>query len=121
MSELGLTKVDPDESVRKFNSGECMVLIGTSCIATGTNIFPTHNTVNWAGGSSEIKTKQGAIGRSVRLGSHNPWANKCQPKTNATIWDFDVHDVYVMQRHLEERLSFYKDSGTEIKFIKLNK
>lgn len=119
--ELGLEKVDPDESVKKFNEGNAMVLVGTSCIATGTNIFPTHNTVNWAGGASEIRTKQGAVGRSVRLGSHNPWVNKCHPKTKATIWDFDVYDVYVMQRHLEERLSFYRESGTEIKFIKLNK
>lgn len=119
--ELGLEKVDPDESVEKFNKCEAFVLIGTSCIATGTNIYPTHNTINWAGGSSEIRTKQGAVGRSVRLGIHNPWVDKCQPKSKATIWDFDVYDVYVMQRHLEERLSFYSESGTEIKFIKLNK
>jgi superfamily II DNA or RNA helicase len=65
--ELELTKVDPDESVEKFNKGEISVLIGTSCIATGTNIYPCHNTVNWAGGASEIRTKQGPSGDQFGL------------------------------------------------------
>lgn len=119
--ELGIIKVDPDESVEKFNKGEALVLIGTSCISTGTNIYPTHNTVNWAGGASEIRTKQGAIGRSVRLGKQNPWADKCSPKDKATIWDFNVYDCYVMARHLEERLTYYQESGSEIRSIKLKK
>lgn len=118
---LGISKVDPTESVEKFNKGEALILIGTSCISTGTNIYPTNNTINWAGGASEIRTKQGAIGRSVRLGSQNPWADKCVPKDKATIWDFNVYDVYVMARHLEERLACYRESGSEIKTIKLNK
>lgn len=121
LEELGLTKVDPNESVERFNKGEVSVLIGTSCIATGTNIYPCHNTVNWAGGASEIRTKQGAIGRSVRLGSQNPWADRCVPKTKSTIWDFNVHDIYPMQRHLDERLTFYRESGTEIRTIDLKR
>ena len=121
LAELGLTKVDPAESVELFNKGEAMVLIGTSCIATGTNIYPCHNTVNWVGGSSEIKTKQGSVGRSVRMGSQNPWKDKCTPKTEAIIWDFNVINVHVMEAHLETRLEYYADSGTEIKHIKLKK
>lgn len=121
LAELGLTKVDPAESVEAFNKGEAMVLVGTSCIATGTNIFPTHQTVNWVGGSSEIKTKQGTVGRSVRLGSHNPWAAKCAPKTKATIYDFNVHDVHIMGMHLNDRVGYYSESGTEIKYINLKK
>lgn len=117
--ELGLEKVDPAESVERFNKGEAMVLIGTSCISTGTNIYPTHSTVNWVGGASEIKTKQGAVGRSVRLGNQNPWASKCTPKTKAIIWDFDVYDIDIMKRHLDQRLEYYMDSGSEIKTIKL--
>ena len=123
LAELGLTKVDSAESVEKFNKGEVGVLIGTSCIATGTNIYPTHNTVNWVGGASEIKTKQGTIGRSVRLGKSNPWADKCLPKEYARIWDFDVQDIYVLQNHLKDRLEYYSESfyegEKEIKFIKI--
>lgn len=114
-----LEKVDIVESVEKFNKSEAKVLIGTSCIATGTNIFPCHNVVNWVGGSSEIKTKQGAVGRSVRKGSANPWSDKCTPKIKAKIWDFDVFDQYVLKKHLEDRLEYYGDSGTEIKTIQL--
>jgi superfamily II DNA or RNA helicase len=119
LQELGIDKVIPNESVEKFNKSEALVLIGTSCIATGTNIYANHHTVNWVGGASEIKTKQGAVGRSVRLYEHNPWKTKCVPKTNCTIWDFDVYDVDTMKRHLEQRLIFYSDSGSEIRMIKL--
>lgn len=115
--ELGLSKVDRKESIDKFNRGEAMVLIGTACISTGTNIYPTHNCVNWQGGTSEIKTKQGAVGRSVRLGKSNPWAHLCAPKLKATIYDFLVSDVYIMARHLEDRVEYYSDSGSEIKYI----
>jgi superfamily II DNA or RNA helicase len=120
LAELGLVKVEPAESVEKFNKGEIMVLIGTSCISTGTNIYPTHNTVNWQGGSSEIKTKQGAVGRSVRKHGQNPFKDKVTPKEKALIWDFDVYDIYVLSKHLTERISYYQDSGTEIKRIVLN-
>lgn len=121
LRELGLEKVDNQESVEKFNKGEALVLVGTSCISTGTNIYPTHNTVNWQGGASEIKTKQGAVGRSVRLGSQNPWAARCAPKTNSLIWDFDVWDIPVCERHLGDRVEYYSDSGSEIKRIRLKR
>jgi superfamily II DNA or RNA helicase len=121
LQELGIQKVTPNESVEKFNKGEALILVGTSCISTGTNIYPTHNTVNWQGGASEIRTKQGAVGRSVRLGNQNPYENRCQPKPKATIWDFCVYDCDIMVRHLEERLVYYSDSGSEIKEIKLSK
>jgi len=118
--ELGLEKVDSSESVEKFNKGEVMVLIGTSCIATGTNIFPCHNVVNWRGGASPIKTKQGAVGRAVRHGHSNPWAAKCTPKTSATIWDFNIVDNFTMTRHLESRIECYLESGAGlIKYIRL--
>jgi len=121
LQELGIEKVTPNESVEKFNKGEALILVGTSCISTGTNIYPCHNTVNWQGGASEIRTKQGAVGRTVRLGNQNPYANRCEPKPKAVIWDFCVYDCDIMVRHLEERLVYYSDSGSEIKEIKLSK
>jgi superfamily II DNA or RNA helicase len=120
LAELGLEKVDPAESVEKFNRGEALALIGTSCISTGTNIYPTHNTMNWQGGSSEVKTKQGAVGRSVRLHDQNPWKENCVEKQKATIWDFAIYDINLMERHLEDRIAYYSDSGSEIKRIRLN-
>lgn len=118
--DLKIDKVDNRESVEKFNRGEVKVLIGTSCIATGTNIFPCHNVVNWVGGSSPIRTKQGAVGRAVRFGKSNPWADKCLPKNHATIWDFDIEDNQTLQRHLESRMECYQDSGKDlIKYIRL--
>jgi len=119
LAELGIDKVNNAESVEKFNKGEVKVLIGTSCIATGTNIFPCHNVVNWVGGASPIKTKQGSVGRAVRHGHSNPWASKCYEKIKATIWDFDVESNYTLTRHLEARMECYKESGTEIKYIRL--
>lgn len=120
LEELKLTKVDNKESVKSFNKGEVKVLIGTSCIATGTNIFPCHNVVNWRGGSSPIRTKQGAVGRAVRHGRSNPWASKCAPKEKATIYDFNILDNYTMTRHLEARIECYLESGEDlIKYIRL--
>lgn len=119
LKELGLEKVDTAESVEKFNKAEAMVLLGTSCIATGTNIYPTHNTFNWIGGSSTIKTKQGAVGRSVRLHNQNPWKDLCVKKEKSTIWDFNVFDIGLMGKQIEDRIEDYMDSGSEIKYIKL--
>lgn len=110
---------DPTESVEKFNKGEAKVLIGTTCISTGTNIFPTHHTVNWQGGSSEVRTKQGAVGRSVRKLKGSKYEHLHVEKPKATIWDFDI-DVDVLKRHLKTRLSFYKSSGTMIEWIGKN-
>lgn len=118
--ELGIPKVDPTESVEKFNKKEALVLLGSSCIGTGTNIYPQTITVNWQGGASEVKTKQGAVGRSVRLPQANPWASKCGEKKSCTIFDFDVIGNYVLERHLEERIACYNDSGEGlIKYIRL--
>lgn len=120
LEELGLEKVDVSESIEKFNKNEVKVLLTTSCCHVGVNLFPTHSTANWIGGASEIKTKQAAIGRSVRFGYSNPWASKCITKDKSTIYDFDVNH-FTMRRHLESRIQYYKESGTEIRFVKLKK
>jgi len=120
LAELGLEKVDPQEQIDRFNKNEIKVLVGTSCIHVGSNIFPGTNTVNWVGGSSDIKTRQGAIGRSIRLAGSNPYKDKCGPKPKVTIWDFDVVGNFVLERHLEDRLACYQDSGEDlIKYVKL--
>lgn len=119
MTGVELEKVDRAESVEKFNKGEAMVLIGTSCISTGTNIYPMRYTCNWVGGGSEIRTKQGAVGRTVRLFEQNPFAHLCKKPSTKTIVDFNVYDAYALKKMLEDRCLFYRDSGTEIRRIKL--
>lgn len=108
---------NPMEAVEKFNKGEAKVLIGTSCISTGTNIFPTHHTVNWQGGTSEIKTKQGAVGRSVRKLEISKFAEFHPPKKKSIIYDFYLKGVESMVRHLKTRINHYKASGTLIEWV----
>jgi superfamily II DNA or RNA helicase len=113
-----LKNSEPSESVKEFNEGKARVLIGTTAVSTGTNIFPTHNTVNWQGGSSETETKQGAVGRSVRLLEKSKYAKYHEvPKNKAIIWDFDVEGAPDINNHLFQRLRYYRDSGVDIKEI----
>lgn len=120
LAQLGLEKVDVAEQIERFNRNEIKVLVGTSCIHVGCNIFPATNTINWVGGASEIKTRQAAIGRSIRLPEANPHAKLCGAKKKCTIWDFDVLGNYVLERHLEARIACYEDSGEGlIKYVRL--
>lgn len=118
-AEFGLETRKVDETVESFNKGEIKVLIGTSCIATGTNIYPTHNTINWVGGSSEVKTKQGAVGRSVRILEKSKYKEFHKPKPFSKIYDFRISNVSLMEFHLQKRISMYKETSNDIKNIKL--
>lgn len=117
LKKLGLVPVDVEAEVERFNKGEVAILIGTSCIATGTNIYPVHHCINWAGGTSEIKTKQGAVGRSVRKLNGSGFEHLHPEKTKAIIWDFDIKGIESMEKQLKERVRYYKHSGTPIKEI----
>jgi Type III restriction enzyme, res subunit/Helicase conserved C-terminal domain len=121
LATLGLEKVDVSESIELFNKGISKVLVGTSTIRTGCNIYPVNHCINWVAGASEVATRQGCVGRSVRFSHQNPWATQCPPKPFATIWDFNVFDVDIMVRHLKKRLEYYGESGSEIKYINLPK
>ncbi len=118
-ADFGLETRKVDETVQAFNEGKTRVLIGTSCIATGTNIYPTHNTINWVGGSSEVKTKQGAVGRSVRLLEKSEYKDLHKSKPYSKIYDFRVSNVPLMENHLQKRISMYKETSDDIKYIKL--
>jgi superfamily II DNA or RNA helicase len=117
--KVGLDTKKVDEVVESFNKGEIKVLIGTSCIATGTNIYPTHNTVNWVGGSSEVKTKQGTIGRSVRKLDLSKYKEFHKPKPYSKIFDFRVSNVETLEILLKKRLSMYTEICDTINFINL--
>ena len=118
-ARFGLETRKVDEAVEAFNLGQVKVLIGTSCIATGTNMYCTHNTINWVGGGSETRTKQGAVGRSVRILENSKYKGYHRPKPYSKIYDFRVSNISLLENHLQKRLSMYRETTNEIKFIKV--
>lgn len=106
--------------IEKFNKGEKQILVGTSCIHTGCNLYPQATVYNWYGTASEIKTKQGAIGRAIRKYEDNPYKNEIPDhifrKSNTTIVDFDV-GVLLLRKHLKSRIEYYKESRSIIRYI----
>lgn len=115
-AEFGLEQVKLQDAVDLFNYGKAKVLIGTAAISTGTNIYPTHNTINLVGGKSEIATKQGAMGRSTRLLEKSKFKEFHKPKPYTTIYDFEIKGQSMLNKQLQERLINYQESGGEIKF-----
>ena len=59
-------KVDPQKLVEQFDKGDFSVLVGTSCIGTGTDIKSVDMIVNLVGLASAIEVSQNA-GRGTRL------------------------------------------------------
>lgn len=104
-----LSNSDINTSIEDFNMGKKRILIGTSAISTGVNLFPTHITINWQGGSSEIVCKQGAIGRSVRKLELSPYKEYHEPKPFSLIIDFNVRGVPILYSMLKKRMSYYEE------------
>jgi len=113
----GLETVKLQEQVDKFNKGEVIVLIGTSCISTGTNTYPTHNTMNWVGGSSEIKTKQGTMGRSTRKLEISKYSDLHSPKLFSRIYDIRVLNQPILENQLKKRIEFYQECGENVSYF----
>ena len=115
-AKWGLLKVDLTTEIERFNKGETRVLIGTKAIATGTNIYPTHNLCNWIGGSSEILTKQGPMGRATRW-MKDKYAQFHKPKTHSKIWDVDVTGQRILDSMLKRRIGYYEETGETANLI----
>lgn len=90
---------DPNALVDSFNACEFPILVGTSCISTGTDIRSVKTCIYWKGGKSEIEVKQG-IGRCTR---------KIPGKTACTIVDFDVENIGILSKHALARRDIYED------------
>lgn len=110
----GLKQVDAQDEIERFNNGEVRVLIGTKSIATGVNFYPTHNTFNWSGGSSEIVTMQGSMGRSTRKLENSKYKQFHKPKDYCTIYDFNVRKQPMLLKQLEKRIEFYEETGESV-------
>jgi superfamily II DNA or RNA helicase len=99
-------KSDSDQLVADFNAGKLDILVGTSCIAVGTDIKPVNIIYNLQGGKSEIKFKQ-LIGRGTRLA---PNKNK--------FWfvDFDIRNIPMLHNQTKSRIEIYRDFYDNIVF-----
>lgn len=94
---------DPSAFVKEFNDEQFTILVGTSCITTGTDIKANEVTINLQGGKSEIQVMQGACGRSTRLFQFKDG----RKKTSCTIIDFDVQNNETTHRHARARKAIY--------------
>lgn len=92
-------KSDPPELVKQFNAGEIPILVGTSCVSTGTNFKAVKSLIYLQGGRSEVQVRQ-ALGRSTRLFGD---------KIACVIYDFDVDNISAMHRHATERRAIYDE------------
>ena len=108
---------DQQGQIDKLNTGKVRVLIGTSAIATGTNIYPTHNTINWMGGGSEIRTKQGPMGRSTRILEISKYKDFHQPKPFCMIYDFRVMEQPILDKQLIKRAKYYQETGEKMNYF----
>lgn len=109
--------LDPKSEVDKFNQGLLDILVGTSCISTGTDIQVAEAGIYLVGGMSEIEVMQ-SLGRCTRGGSKsfvkNPWTGK--QKTDAIWVDFMVNTPTLI-RHAKVRLEIYNQTYGPVKII----
>jgi superfamily II DNA or RNA helicase len=90
---------DPAALVEEFNAGKLPILVGTSCISTGTDIRAVKTMIYLMGGKSEIQVKQ-AVGRCTR---------KVPGKDSCMVIDFDVVNIESQHRHAQTRKLIYDD------------
>lgn len=110
---------DNGELVARFNAKGLPILVGTSCISTGTDIQTVENVIFLRGGKSEVQVRQ-ACGRGTRKiqGTGKVAFNftdfrvnvECMPKGQKSV----------VERHLEDRLEIFDDiypnATTEIQY-----
>jgi superfamily II DNA or RNA helicase len=100
---------DPQEAIRKFNSGEVKLLIGTSAVSTGVDLRPTKAIIMMQGGTSQVKVYQG-IGRATRM---------VPGKKDFIVIDFYIKGSKVCERHAMIRKEMYEDLGYPVDLIGL--
>lgn len=95
---------DTTAIVDRFNSGETLIVVGTSAVSVGTDFRPVRMTINWMANRSSVKVKQGAIGRSTRICTRTG-------KKDCKIIDFCVENIDILKRHVNDRIKLYKEVG----------
>jgi superfamily II DNA or RNA helicase len=102
---------NPKALVKAFNDRKLRILIGTSCIATGTDIRAVKTLIYLRGGKSEIELGQG-LGRGTRL-----FKDGAYEKTTFNYVDFDVTNVESVHRHAQARADMCDEIYGPVKFI----
>jgi superfamily II DNA or RNA helicase len=100
-------KSDPKALVQDFNDGKFPILIGTSCISTGTDIRSVKQCIYLRGGKSEVEVKQ-SVGRTTRL---------VPGKEDCVFIDFAIENVPTLKKHAEARRKIYDDIYPSFKLI----
>jgi superfamily II DNA or RNA helicase len=115
LEAYGLKNTNLKEEIHRFNSGEVAIFIGTRCVSTGTNFYPTHNTFDLQGNSSEVGFFQGPVGRSTRhFHKSRYFTEKSVPKDKARIWMYRVRGVQLMENQLEKRIEMARTTGCPV-------
>lgn len=103
---------NPKEQVDLFNDGKLDILVGTSCVAMGTDTRLPECGIYLVGGKSLIELSQ-RMGRCTRGGSKGTVEN---PYTGEKKVSFEWHDFWVTNSpvctyHAKERSRYYKELG----------
>jgi superfamily II DNA or RNA helicase len=93
--------------VNAFDNADFPILVGTSCIGTGTDIKSVSAILDLVGGRSEIRVRQ-AVGRGTRL---------YPGKEDCLYFDFDIENVPMLHKHSKYRVSIYEDIYGPIEYI----
>jgi len=102
-------ETDTKKLVSEFNRGEFPILIGTSCIATGTDIKRVKTLINLRGGKSEVEVRQ-IIGRCTRL---------VPGKEDCVYIDFGIRNVEILEKHANARRRIYDEVYPTLREINL--
>ena len=104
---------NPNALVKQFNNKELPILVGTSCISTGTDIQTAKCLIFLKGGKSEIELRQ-SVGRGTR---------RVPGKDSFVFYDFDVivngNTACITHRHASMRKKTYESIYPDVKEINL--
>lgn len=111
-------KSDPKQLVADFNAGKFPILVGTSCINTGTDILTVQTIISIQGGKSEIKFRQ-SVGRGTRKTNLLPEKDSCffidfAVRNTATSEESDI-----VFRHALERIQIYNDIYGPVEYMEI--
>lgn len=109
-------KSDPEALVKQFNAGKLPILVGTSCISTGTDIRPCKTVINLQGGRSEVKIRQ-AIGRGTRMTEDKSEFNYIDFDVVLSNMSPDMEDWPSFMRHALERRRIYNEVYGPMEYI----
>ncbi len=107
---------DPDALVTRFNAGELPILVGTSCISTGTDIQTPKTVIYLQGGQSEVKIRQ-AIGRGTRLVPGKNGFNFIDYDVNLPGLMSGARQLPSIKRHAQTRREIYDSVYGPVKEI----